>query len=127
MCLSKVLIWSSFYHKWNISHLNELISTFEFLCFCKHQKSAHLYLYDNKTLNKRSFMQRKILYEGRSLCSNHWIIPSDGWHRCWWRMLETKCVGDKFKMLVANKNHQHNKKSRQHNDSVTNISNRSPS
>ena len=21
-------------------------------------------------------------------------------HRCWWRMLETKCVGDKFEMLV---------------------------
>ena len=62
MCLSKVLIWSSFYHKWNISHLNELILRFKFLCFCKHQKSAHLYLYDNKTLNKRSFLQRKILY-----------------------------------------------------------------
>ena len=23
------------------------------------------------------------------------------WHRCWWRMLETKCVGDTFKMLVT--------------------------
>ena len=23
------------------------------------------------------------------------------WHRCWWRMLETKCVGDKFKMLMT--------------------------
>ena len=22
-------------------------------------------------------------------------------HRCWWRMLETKCVGDKFEMLVT--------------------------
>ena len=22
-------------------------------------------------------------------------------HRCWWRMLETKCVGDNFKMLVT--------------------------
>ena len=22
-------------------------------------------------------------------------------HRCWWRMLETKCVGDKFKILVT--------------------------
>ena len=21
-------------------------------------------------------------------------------HRCWWRLLETKCVGDKFEMLV---------------------------
>ena len=24
-----------------------------------------------------------------------------GLHRCWWRMLETKCVGDKFEMLVT--------------------------
>ena len=24
-----------------------------------------------------------------------------GVHRCWWRMLETKCVGDKFVMLVT--------------------------
>ena len=22
-------------------------------------------------------------------------------HRCWWRILETKCVGDKFEMLVT--------------------------
>ena len=22
-------------------------------------------------------------------------------HRCWWRMLRTKCVGDKFEMLVT--------------------------
>ena len=24
-----------------------------------------------------------------------------GLHRCWWRMLETKCVGDYFKILVT--------------------------
>ena len=29
---------------------------------------------------------------------NH--IISGRLHRCWWRMLETKCVGDNFKMLV---------------------------
>ena len=23
------------------------------------------------------------------------------WHRCWWRMLETKCVGHKLKMLMT--------------------------
>ena len=33
---------------------------------------------------------------------------------CWWRMLEAKCVGDKFG------------KSRQHNDSAANIWNQSP-
>ena len=46
-------------------------------------------------------------------------------------MLETKCVGDKLEMLVTDlkhcENHQHNEKSRQHNDSATNISNLSPS
>ena len=57
-------------------------------------------------------------------------------HRCWWRMLETKCVGDKFEMLVTGlhwenhqhneKRRQHNEKSRQHNDSATNILNQSP-
>ena len=40
-------------------------------------------------------------------------------------MLETKSVGDKFEMLVTDlihwENHQHNEKSRQHNDSATNI------
>ena len=40
-------------------------------------------------------------------------------------MLEKKCVGDKLKMLVTDlihwKNHQHNGKSHQHNDSATNI------
>ena len=46
--------------------------------------------------------------------------------------METKCIGDKFRdvcdrfrMLVTNlkhwKNHQNNEKSRQHNDSATNI------
>ena len=38
-------------------------------------------------------------------------------------MLETKCVGDKFDMLVTDlkhsENHQHNEKSRQLNDSAT--------
>ena len=34
--------------------------------------------------------------------------------RCWWGMLETECVGDKFEMLVTDfihwENHQHNEK-----------------
>ena len=44
-----------------------------------------------------------------------------GLHRFWWLMLETKCVGDKFEILVTDlhwENHQHNEKSRQHNDSA---------
>jgi hypothetical protein len=40
-------------------------------------------------------------------------------------------VGDNFEMLVTDliqkENHQHNEKSRQHNDSDSNIFNRSPS
>ena len=44
-------------------------------------------------------------------------------HRCWRRMLETKCVGDKFEMLVTNlihwENHQNNEKSRHYNDFAT--------
>ena len=47
---------------------------------------------------------------------------------CWWQVWD---VGDWFRMLVTYllpwKNHRHNEKSRQHNDSATNISNRSPS
>ena len=30
-----------------------------------------------------------------------WHILYIRLHRCWWRMLETKCVGDKFEMLVT--------------------------
>ena len=48
-----------------------------------------------------------------------------GLHQCWCRMLETKFVGVKFEMLVTDlihrENHQHNEKSRQRNDSTTNI------
>ena len=42
-------------------------------------------------------------------------------------MLETKCAGDKFEMLVTDliywENNQQNEKSRQRDDSATNISN----
>ena len=44
-------------------------------------------------------------------------------------MTDLKNVGDRFKILVNDKyikNHLDNEKSRQHNDSVTNILNRSP-
>ena len=38
--------------------------------------------------------------------------------RFWWRMLETKCVGDKFKMLLTDLKHW---KKNQHNEKVPNI------
>ena len=44
-------------------------------------------------------------------------------HRCWRRMLETKCVDDKFEMLVTDLK----TKKVANNDSATNISNQSPS
>ena len=64
------------------------------------------------------------------------------WLHQWWRTLETKCVGDKFSLTTLGywlpikyvrdgykipKNHQHEDKSRQLNDSGTNIFNLSPS
>ena len=33
--------------------------------------------------------------QGDSILQYEWL------HRCWWRMLETKCVGDNYKMLVT--------------------------
>ena len=30
-----------------------------------------------------------------------WLFRNFGLHRCWWRMLETKCIGDNFEMLVT--------------------------
>ena len=38
-------------------------------------------------------------------------------YRCWWRMLETVCVGDKFHILMTEFSRG---KSRQHNDSANN-------
>ena len=50
----------------------------------------------------------------------------DWWHWCRWRMVETKCFGYKFKMLVTDLRcwrpisfmEKYNEKSRQHNDSI---------
>ena len=47
------------------------------------------------------------------------LVTDAGNQMCWWQVLD---VGDRFRML---ENHQHNQISRQHNDSATNISNRS--
>ena len=49
-------------------------------------------------------------------------------HRCWWRMLETKCVGDNYKILVTvltilvtNIYYFTFKRCRQHTNDVTKI------
>ena len=37
-----------------------------------------------------------------NLVANINVTTKHNWlHRCWWRMLETKCVGEKFEMLVT--------------------------
>ena len=56
------------------------------------------------------------------------LVTDVGDQMCWWQVWD---VGDGFRMLVTElihwENHQHNEKSRQHNDSATNIWNQSPS
>ena len=56
------------------------------------------------------------------------LVTDVGDQMCWWQVWD---VGDRFIMLVTYlihwENHQHNEKSRQHNESATNISNQSPS
>ena len=68
------------------------------------------------------------------------MTRSERLHRCWWHMLETKCVGDNFEMLltvlaimVTNINYLFTlalgtniKKIHQHRNSVTNIQKSSP-
>ena len=66
---------------------------------------------------------------GQKFPSSRFLNYLFQWHASHlWRMLETKCVGNKFDvaniMLVTDlinwENHQHNEKCRQHNDSATN-------
>ena len=56
------------------------------------------------------------------------LMTDVGYQMCCWQVWD---VGDRFRMLVTDfihcENYKHNEKSRQHNDSATNISNRSPS
>ena len=43
--------------------------------------------------------ERTKLTKNREVWGSYIIYQ--GLHRCWWRMLETKCVGDTFEMLVT--------------------------
>jgi len=85
-------------------------------------------------LTRNEFHSKSLFFFKNANCKFICNPKSIGRHRldrCWWRILETKCVGDKFEMSLTDlmhwENHQHNEKSRQHNDSATNISNQSPS
>jgi len=56
------------------------------------------------------------------------LVADVGDQMRWWQVWD---VGDRFRMLVTDlihwENHKHNEKRRQHNDSATNIWNKSPS
>ena len=64
----------------------------------------------------------------RYLTVTSMLVTDIGDQMCWWQVWDD---GDRFRMLVTDlihwENHQHNEKSRQHNDSGTNIWNQSPS
>ena len=79
----------------------------------------------------------------KSASKGHWkinqsVIPPlvEILHRCWWRMLKTRYVGDKLRCqwpiqhvndrFHTLRKHHHYENSRQHNDSVINIWNQSP-
>ena len=94
---------------------------------------------DIRKRNKHSLICHLCIPKNRNsyfhiIFMKYWnLIKYNIWwlHRCWWRIMETECVGDKFEMLVTDliyrKNHHYSEKSGQHNDSANNISNRSPS
>ena len=118
-------IYSKFFNILSVMFI--LVST---VSFC----IETLPMFDDSYVNKEWVSFKKLIFFKNSNCKficNPKSIGRHRLHRCWWRMLETKFVGDKFEMLVIDlihwENHQHNEKSRQHNDSATNISNQSPS
>ena len=109
--------------KWTFSYL---CFSFDFHgpicneCWFSSLRSLWSLIYRSPDLIKIRIANSNLWYPAR-------VIPEfrpERWHRCWWRMLETKCVDDKFKMLVTDLIHW---KNCQNNDSVTNILNRSPS
>ena len=53
--------------------------------------------------NHRNIFYRctKIRQSYRAVNLPNYIWSSTRLHRCWWRMLESKCVGVKFKVLVT--------------------------
>jgi len=83
---------------------------------------------------------QNLLHRGFIVIEGIWLLfwglqaaelSADVNDECRWRLWETKRVGDKFEGLVTDlihrENHRLNEKSHQHNDSATNILNRSSS
>ena len=70
-----------------------------------HRESSSLYILQTKQINFQNaaknmeLLQMSLIWRKVSF----WSRPYRFWwlHRCWWRMLETECVGDNLKMLVA--------------------------
>ena len=66
---------------------------------------VHKKFWDNDLVNKRSFtiIADHLMSDSQRKKLNIFVIFEiwDGLHRFWWRMLETKYVGDNFEMLVT--------------------------
>ena len=47
------------------------------------------------------FQYRHVTWTDANTVVQIWSWMKNRWHRYWWRMLETKCLDNKFKMLVT--------------------------
>jgi len=121
------LLWTRNNKQLVVSSRSSNISKYRFICQ-KWKRKSKLIIRPLHTLYRK--MNRTTCNRTRSTFFSDFSRVNFCLHRCWWWMLETKC-GDNFGMLVTDLmrwiNPQHNKKSHQHNDSVTNIWNLSPS
>ena len=83
---------------WNFLTV-EISLILKFLCRKNFAKKG--FIYDQKKSSSISFLRHFI---SRSFVNSelkyYFLNRIACWHRCWWRMLEEKCVGDKFQMLV---------------------------
>ena len=73
-----------------------------------YQNYTDIFFYDYffcKKCNPNRLPERFEYRYYRNRLDQFWKINIDsqqfGLHRCWWRMLETKCVGDNFEILVT--------------------------
>ena len=104
-------------HRFLLNILNWISNRYQFSCACRSVgggfvsvvslfskwKSAFVFKelwfkFNRSHFQKRTLWRQFLGLQGPVLSFfQNW----QRWHRCWWRMLETKCVGDKFKMLMT--------------------------
>ena len=58
------------------------------------------FLFENES-KCRNFHLNQAKIASFSVKNDDFMHQNQGLHRCWRRMLETKCVGDNFEMLVT--------------------------